>query len=86
MKDKVRNINMLCIYCLRRYATVDHHVVPRGHGGEDVPENRAPMCVPCHELVHSTGPLKQVEDIHDRLIRAQHLGILDKGIDFSVLL
>lgn len=78
--------SLYCIYCLRRYATVDHHVIPRGHGGEDIPANKAPMCVLCHEHVHSVGPLEQVSDIYDRLVRAQHLGILDKGIDFGSLL
>lgn len=33
-----------------------HHIVPRDRGGDDVPENIAPLCAHCHRLVEARDP------------------------------
>jgi 5-methylcytosine-specific restriction endonuclease McrA len=33
-----------------------HHLIPRGHGGDDVPDNIVPLHSACHGAVTSRAP------------------------------
>lgn len=46
----------VCIWCLRP-ASVLHHLIPTGAGGDDAEDNRIPLCAACHRRVHDVGPL-----------------------------
>lgn len=43
-----------CRVCSKRYPEPDlHHVVRRGHGGDDWPDNLVPLCRDCHAAAHN---------------------------------
>lgn len=46
-------MNKLCLYCHKK-ADHLHHVIRRGktHGGTNNPENLAPLCFKCHDILH----------------------------------
>jgi len=39
-----------CVLCLD-YANSQHHIVPKSAGGLDTEDNKAPLCVECHDMV-----------------------------------
>lgn len=46
-----------CRVCSRRGPFLElHHLVRRGHGGDDVPDNLVPVCRADHEALHSRRP------------------------------
>lgn len=46
-KFSERGVPLICVYCSGPYQHVDH-VMPRALGGEDVPHNLVPSCLPCN--------------------------------------
>lgn len=50
----------LCKLCNRRPACQDHHIRARGIGGGHTcnhPVNRLPVCVECHNVIHTEGTM-----------------------------
>ena len=46
-----------CRVCNARTSMMhSHHVVFRGHGGGDVPDNIVPVCPDCHNALHNRAP------------------------------
>lgn len=42
-----------CVRCGKHDPNLElHHIIPKGHGGVDLPENMAMLCEPCHEDAH----------------------------------
>jgi hypothetical protein len=41
-----------CILCLDARVVQLHHVVPRGRGGSDAPQNLVCLCPACHRVAH----------------------------------
>ena len=60
---------IICTLCGRRvpqHMITQHHLTPRERGGK--PEDRVPMCRPCHKQVHALFENKTLErelsDLH----------------------
>lgn len=49
--------NQPCLICAKPGPGDAHHVISRGAGGEDEPENLMPLCRFCHGLWHHKGIL-----------------------------
>jgi len=70
----------MCARCLVNYAICSHHIDPLGHGGADDWDNQIPLCVDCHEEIHTTGPTSQIDDLHEarEFAMAFHSGLTAK--------
>jgi len=44
----------ICRMCGQAPSTDPHHILPRGRGGSDDPENGAGLCRPCHDYMTHT--------------------------------
>jgi hypothetical protein len=51
-------------------ATDAHHLVPRSHGGRDIPENLISLCRSCHMMIHREVYLspEDYDDLDSRMI------------------
>ena len=49
-----------CELCGNPYRLEVHHIISKGAGGDDVPENLITLCAFCHFKVHS-GQIKKDE-------------------------
>lgn len=47
--------NQPCCVCGQTRGTVAHHLKTKGSGGDDTPENLAPLCVRHHREIHDKG-------------------------------
>jgi 5-methylcytosine-specific restriction endonuclease McrA len=52
-----RQFNYRCVIDFKRYNHI-HHILPKSLGGKDDEENLVPLCMECHELIHSMGAVK----------------------------
>ena len=59
-KEVYRRDGWACILCGSGQYLQIHHVIPRGRGGSDFPENLVTLCSICHGQVHGTIPLHPV--------------------------
>lgn len=65
--------DQICRACKRRPIHHIHHIVSRGAGGADTPDNLIGLCWVCHNLVH-TGQIKRQELIDDLSTRQSNMG------------
>ena len=54
-KDIYRRDGFRCALCDSTDGLQIHHVIPRGEGGSDFPENLITLCWRCHAMAHSSG-------------------------------
>lgn len=58
IRDRFLADHPTCQHC-GRLATVVHHIVPKGQGGGDNPDNLLALCNPCHSRVHAAEGKKE---------------------------
>ena len=46
--------DFMCRMCGKSQAVHPHHILPRGRGGSDDPEQGVGLCATCHFAVHHT--------------------------------
>ena len=52
-KDKLKKFGGMCVYCNKRKATTQDHIIPLSKGGNNYIENIAPACVSCNSSKHN---------------------------------
>ena len=57
-KQVYRRDGYQCALCSSTTYLQIHHVIPRGEGGSDFPENLITLCSTCHAQIHGYIPLE----------------------------
>lgn len=69
-KEVYRRDGYRCALCDSTDGIQIHHVIPRGWGGSDFPENLITLCWRCHALVHGKKVLDAVDLTPDNVDQA----------------
>lgn len=69
-KEVYRRDGFRCALCDSTDGIQIHHVIPRGEGGSDFPENLITLCWRCHALAHGHKVLEAVDMTRDDIEQA----------------
>lgn len=78
-------INPVCLLCYGGDPIAIHEFVPRSQRPRDwqEPDNRGPLCGPCHREVHESRVAAMAETLQRR--RTEYLAMIGKEDDFNAL-
>ena len=69
-KNLAKRFLYRCVVCFGHYNEI-HHIVPKSLGGEDVAENKVPLCQKHHKEIHRTGAINHIKKLTE--LRAKRL-------------
>lgn len=69
-KEVYRRDGFRCALCDSTDGIQVHHVIPRGEGGSDFPENLITLCWRCHALAHGHKVIDSVDMTKDDVSQA----------------